>query len=140
MFGLFGRRKQEPIVFGSAEAAFDYACAHLENALLLEAVVPALVEERGRTGEEGERYFRIRLANRDGGRVIDACVLGDAIGSPAVGDLIGFRIVRADPDLSPPYDIIGFIAYGLGLTYVPGRGWPVVRSFVPDNLKPTIRF
>lgn len=140
MFGFLGKKTQEPIVFESAEAAFAYACASLDNALLLEAVVPALVEERGRVGEEGERYFRIHLANRDGGRVIEACVLKDAMGSPSVGDLVGFRIVRADPDLSPPYDILGFIAYGLALVYVPGKGWPVTRSYVPDNLKPTIRF
>ena len=140
MFGLFRRRKQEPVVFESAEAAFAYACANLDNALLLEAVVPALVEERGRIGEEGERYFRIRLANRDGGRVVEACVLKESAGSLSVGDLVGFRIVRADPDLPPPYDLLGFIAYGLSLVYVPGKGWPVARSYVPDNLKPTLRF
>ncbi len=75
MFGLFRKKTGEPIEFGSAEAAFDYACRNLENRILLEAVIPALVEERRGISPDGEQLFLIRLANREGGKVIEACTL-----------------------------------------------------------------
>ncbi|AJE04031.1 hypothetical protein [Geobacter pickeringii] len=139
MFGFLRRRTREPIVFPDSGAAFRYACENLDNALLLEAVVPALVEERGRVGAEGERYFSIRLANRSGGRVIDACTLKEATDAPAVGDLVGFKVVRVEPELPEPFDLLGFIAYRLATVYVPGKGWPVERNYVPDNIKPMLR-
>lgn len=139
MFDFLRRRRREPIVFEGPEAAFRYACENLDNALLLEAVIPALVEEQGRVGAEGEHCFRIRLANRAGGRVIDACTLKEATEVPAVGALIGFKVVRVEPELPEPFDLLGFIAYRLGAVYVPGKGWPVERNYVPDNIKPTLR-
>lgn len=139
MFGLFRKKTGEPIGFGSAEAAFEYACRNLENRMLLEAVVPALVEEREGTGPEGEQLFRIRLANREGGKVIEACTLKESLRYPAVGDLVGYRVMRVEPELPEPFDLLGFIAYRLEPVYVPGRGWRIAESFVPDNIKPTLR-
>ncbi|WP_298268084.1 hypothetical protein [Geobacter sp.] len=139
MFGFLRRKKREPIVFENPAAAFRYACEHLDNKVLLEAVIPALVEERGRIGSEGERYFLLRLANRTGGRVIEACTLKEATDFPTVGDLVGFKVVRVDPELPEPFDLLGFIAYRLGTVYVPGKGWPVERNYVPENIKPTLR-
>lgn len=139
MFGQFWKRKREPVIFESPEAAFAYACASLDNELLLEAVIPAIVEERGRVGEEGEHYFRIRLANRQGGRVIEACTLKEATATPQVGDMVGFKVVRLEPELPEPFDLLGFIAYRLAPVYVPGKGWPVERNFIPENIKPTLR-
>lgn len=139
MFGLFRKKTGELIEFGTAEAAFDYACRNLENQILLEAVIPALVVERRGTGTEGEQLFLVRLANRDGGKVIEACTLKESLRHPSVGDLVGFRVVRIEPELPEPFDLLGFIAFKLQPVYVPGRGWRIAESFVPDNIKPTLR-
>lgn len=139
MFGLFRKKIGEPIEFGSAEAAFDYACRNLENLVLLEAVVPALVVERQGIGPEGEQLFLVRLANREGGKVIETCTLKESLRSPVVGDFVGYRVVKIEPELPEPFDLLGFIAYRLEPVYVPGRGWRIAESFVPDNIKPTLR-
>ncbi|HML79841.1 hypothetical protein [Geobacter sulfurreducens] len=139
MFGLFKRKKADPAIFDSAEAAFDYACRNLENRILLEAVIPALVEEFVRVSHEGERYFRIRLANSRGGQVIEACTLKESSRAPSVGDLIGYKVVRYDPDMPPPFDLLGFIAYRFEFVHVPGKGWRTAESFIPDTIKPTLR-
>ena len=139
MFGIFRRKAAEPIVFESPSAAFGYACRELENRILLEAVVPALVEERGRIGVEGERYFRIRLADHEGGRSIEACTLKESAGFPEVGDLVGYKVLTYDPDLPEPFALLGFIAYGLEPVYVPARGWRISCIYVPDTIKPTLR-
>ena len=139
MFGLFKKKVGEPIEFGSPEDAFGYACRNLENRMLLEAVIPALVEERRGTGPEGEQLFLVRLANREGGRLVEACTLKESFRSPGVGDLIGFRVVKIEPELPEPFDLLGFIACRLQPVYVPGRGWRIAESFVPDNIKPTLR-
>lgn len=139
MFGLFRKKIAEPIEFGSAEAAFDYACRNLENLVLLEAVVPALVVERQGIGPEGEQLFLVRLANREGGKVIETCTLKESLRSPVAGDFVGYRVVKIEPELPEPFDLLGFIAYRLEPVYVPGRGWRIAESFVPDNIKPTLR-
>lgn len=139
MFGLFKKKTGEPIEFGNTEAAFDYACRNLENLILLEAVIPALVVERLGAGREGEQLFLVRLANREGGKVIEACTLKESLRHPDVGDLVGYRVVRIEPELPEPFDLLGFIAFRLEPVYVPGRGWRIAESFVPDNIKPTLR-
>lgn len=139
MFGLFRKKSGEPISFESNGAAFEYACRNLENEILLEAVIPALVEERLGIGSEGEVLFRIRLADRCGGRVIESCTLKESSRHPDPGDIVGFRVVKFDPELPEPFDLLGFIAYRLAPVYVPGKGWRVVESFVPENIKPTLR-
>lgn len=139
MFGWLGKKEQEH-VFADNRAAFAYASEHLDNRILFEAVVPALVEERGRTGPEGERYFLLRLAGKEGGREIWGCTLSEATDYPEVGDLVGFRVVRYDPDLPEGLDLLGFIAYRFDPVYVDGKGWRVGKNFTPPNIKPTVRF
>jgi len=139
MFGLFRKKTGEPIEFETAEAAFDYACRNLENLILLEAVIPALVVERRGTGTEGEQLFLVRLANCTGGKVVETCTLSESLRHPSVGDLVGFRVVKLEPELPEPFDLLGFIAYRLQPVYVPGRGWRIAESFVPHNIKPTLR-
>jgi hypothetical protein len=56
MLGWF-KRKLPPLVFADNRAAFDYACEQFDNRILVEALIPALVEERGKNGAEGEKYF-----------------------------------------------------------------------------------
>ena len=99
MFGWLKKKDAEPIDFPDNRAAFVYACETLENRLLVEAVIPALVLEQGSRGSEGERYFLVQLAGRDGGRQLWACTLKEATSFPAPGDLVGFRVVRYDPDM-----------------------------------------
>src|SRR6266567_9262503 len=140
MFGWFSRKSPEPLVFPDNRAAFDYACRHLDNRLLIEAVIPALVEERGETGSEGEHYFLLHLADKGNGRKLWGCTLKEATDYPEVGDLAGFRIVRYDPVLPEGLDLLGYIAFGFEPVYLPGRGWRIARDFTPRNIKPTVRF
>lgn len=140
MFGWFSKKEAEPVVFPDNQAAFDYACAHLDNRILLEAVVPALVLEQGKTGSEGERYFLLHLAGRDGGRRLYACTLKEAVAFPDVGDLVGFQVVRYDPDLAKGLDLLGFISCGFDNVFIPGRGWLITRNYTPANIRPTVRW
>ena len=68
MFGWFKKNSEPPLVFPDNRAAFDYAISHMDYPLLLGAVIPALVEEEGKAGAEGERYYLLRLATRGGDR------------------------------------------------------------------------
>ena len=140
MFGWFRRAETEPLVFPDNQAAFDYACRQLDNRILLEAVISALVLEHGKTGSEGERYFRLQLAGRDGGRQVWACTLKEATAFPAVGDLVGFRVVRYDPALAEGLDLLGFIAFGFEPVFVPGKGWRIATNYTPRNIRPTVRW
>jgi hypothetical protein len=140
MFSWFGRKEEEPQVFPDVRAAFDHACRHHDNRLLVEAVIPALVEERGKAGAEGEQYFRLRLAGPEGGREIWACTLKEADAFPEVGALVGFRVVRYDPDLASGLDLLGFIAYRFEPVFLRGKGWRIAESYTPANIKPTMRW
>ena len=140
MFGWLRKKGKEPLVFASNVSAFEYACRELPNAVLLEAVIPALVEEEGEIGEEGEHYFRLRLADKGGGREIWGCTLKEATDYPEAGDLVGFRIVKIASDLPEGMNIIGFIAVKLAPVLVEKKGWRIERSFTPKNIKPTVRF
>ncbi len=140
MFGWLKKKKPEVHVFDDNRAALDYACAHLKNRLLVEALIPALVEERGRTGEEGERYFRLRLAGEGGGRELWACTLKEATDCPEVGDLVGFKVVKVASDLPDEANVLGFIAVKLEPVLVAGKGWKIAQSYTPLNIKPTVRF
>jgi hypothetical protein len=139
MFSWFRRKKEEPLVFADAATAFAYACAELENRLLLDAVLPALVEARDRLSDEGEQYYRLRLACRHGGRPILACTLKEASGRPDIGDLVGFKVVRYDESLPGDMGLLGFIACRLEPVFIPGRGWRIAASFIPPNIKPVLR-
>jgi hypothetical protein len=139
MLGWF-KKKQPPLVFPDNRAAFDYACEHLDNRILIEALIPALVEELGKTGAEGEKYFLLRLAAKEGGRDVWACTLKEAVDWPEVGDLVGFRVVTIADYLPEEMNVIGFIAVKLEPVCVPGKGLRVVKSYTPKNIRPTIRW
>lgn len=138
MFGWLKRRPAAPLEFADNAAAFDYACRHLDNRVLLNAVIPALVEEEGKRGAEGERTFLLRLADPQGGRRIWAPTLKEARTFPEIGDLVGFRVVRIASDLPVEIAVIGYIAVGLAPAYVPGRGWRIAASYTPPDLKPEL--
>jgi hypothetical protein len=127
-------------MFPDYRAAFDYACSHLDNRILTEALIPALVLEPGKTGSEGEHYFLLQLAGKEGGRELWACTLKEAAEHPSVGDLVGFRVVRHDPDMPAGLDLLGFIACGLAPEYLPGKGWRISRNYTPLDLRKTIRW
>jgi hypothetical protein len=140
MFGRFRKKTPEPLVFPDNQAAYDYACRHQDNRILLEAVIPALVLETGKTGSEGERYFLVRLAGSAVGREIWACTLKEATDYPEPGDLVGYRVVRYDPALAEGLDLLGFIAFGFAPVFVPGKGWRIARNYTPQNIRPTVRW
>lgn len=139
MFDWF-RKKEEPLEFADNRAAFEYACSHLPNRILLEAVLPAIVEEEGRRGRDGERFFSIRLAGPDGGHSLWACTLAEATDWPEVGDLVGFRVVTIAEDIAPGPAPIGYISSVLAPVLVGRKGWRIARNLTPSGIKPTIRY
>lgn len=139
MFDWF-RKKEEPLVFADNRAAFEHACAHLPNRILLEAVIPALVEEEGRRSSSGEHLFRIRLAGRDGGHQLWAPTLAEADGLPEIGDLIGFRVVTIAEDIDSANAPIGYIACVFAPVLAGKKGWRIARNLTPANIRQTVRY
>ncbi|HEY6873379.1 MAG TPA: hypothetical protein VI298_11705 [Geobacteraceae bacterium] len=140
MFGWLTRKPPEPLVFENNRAAFDHACRHQDYPILLEAVIPALVLEQGSVDTDGVRHFLLRLADRSGGRELWACTLKEADDYPEVGDLVGFRVVKIASDLPAEVSVIGFIAVKLLPEWVTKKGWRVMKSYTPANIKPTVRW
>jgi len=140
VFGWFRKKEESLLEFADNRAAFDYACTHLPNRILLEAVIPAIVEEEGRRGSDGERYFSIRLAAPDGGREVWACTLAEATDWPEIGDLVGFRIVTIAEDLAPDPTPIGYISSVLAPVLAEGKRWRIARNLTPANIKQAVRF
>lgn len=138
MFGWFKKNTEPPLVFPDNRAAFDYACVHMDYPLLLGAVIPALVEEEGRPGAEGERYYLLRLATRGGDRTLWACTLKEATDFPDIGDFVGFRIVTFASDLPDDMNLIGYIACQFAPVLVKEKGWRIARNLTPANIKQEI--
>ena len=139
MFNWF-KKDAQPLVFADNREAFAYACEHLPNRVLIEAVIPALVEEEGARGSGGERCFRVRRAGPDGGREIWACTLVEATDWPEVGDLVGYRVVMIRDDMPLELALLGYLAFVFAPVYVPGKGWRNAKNLTPKNIKPTVRF
>jgi hypothetical protein len=140
--GIFDwfRKDEPPQVFADNREAFDYACEYLPNRVLIEAVIPALVEEEGKRGPDGEHMFLIRLAGPGGGRELWAPTLAEATEWPLVGDLVGFRVVTIADDLPPELAVIGYIACTFAPVLAGRKGWRVAKNLTPDTIKPTVRF
>lgn len=138
MFGWLWKN-ENPLIFDTNTAAFEHAWSSMNYSIQLEAVIPALVVEEGERGAEGERYFLLRLAVREGVSEFWGCTLKESKEYPEPGDLIGFRVVRIATELPPEASIIGYIAYKLHPVLV-GKGWKVDKNYTPPNIKPTIRF
>lgn len=126
--------------FACVDDAFSFACAGLDPKLLIEAVVPALVLEKGHEESDGGKCFRLKLAGKVNCREIWGCTLGGAGGAPEPGDLVGFRIVSIAEDVPEDMGIIGYIAMKLEPVYVERRGWRIAKSYTPENIKKPIRF
>jgi hypothetical protein len=140
MFDWFRKKEETLLEFADNRAAFEYACVHLPNRILLEAVIPAIVEEEGKHGRDGERFFSIRLAGPDGGRELWACTLAEATDWPNIGDLVGFRVVTIAEDIAPDPAPIGYISAVLAPVLVGRKGWRIARNLTPTDIKPTIRY
>lgn len=138
MFGWFKTKNDPPLVFPDNVAAFEYACSHMDYPLLLGSVIPALVEEEGRTGAEGERYYLLRLATRGGDRTVWGCTLKEATDFPNVGDLVGFRIVTIASDLPADMNLIGYVACQFAPVLVKEKGWRIARNLTPADIKPEL--
>jgi hypothetical protein len=138
MFGWFGKKSREPVEFADNGAAFSYACGSQEHRLLIHALIPALVEERGRVGAEGERWYRLKLAGPGEGIELWGCTLKEATRFPDIGELVGFRVVRIAEEFPPPQNVVGYIAVRLAPVHVPGRGWRIAANYTPDDIKPEL--
>lgn len=140
MFDWFRKKEETLQEFADNRAAFEYACVHLPNRILLEAVIPALVMEEGRRGSDGERCFKVMLAGADGGRELWTCTLAEATDWPEIGDLVGFRVVTIAEDIAPDALPLGYISAVLAPVLAVGKGWRIARNLTPTNIKPTVRY
>lgn len=137
MFNWF-RKKEQNLEFPDSRSAFAHACS-IGYTPLIGGLVPALVEEEGGLGRDGERTFRITLASPEVPMTLWSCTLKESLGYPKEGDFVGFRIVTIASDLPEPANLIGFIACRLRPVLVPGKGWAAAQSFTPKNIKRAIR-
>src|SRR6266567_473477 len=121
MFNWF-RKKDERLEFPDNQAAFAHACT-LGYTPLIGGLIPALVEEEGGLGRDGERTYLIRLAESDGARKFWSSTLKESQSYPREGDFVGFRIVTIASDLPVHASLIGYIACRLERVLVLGKGW-----------------
>jgi hypothetical protein len=140
MFGWFSKTPPMRLTFDTNEEAFAHACRLQGPEILLEAVIPALVLERGEADSDGTRHFLLRLADRTGGRELWGVTLKEATSYPEAGDLVGFRIVKIASDLPVDMSIIGFIAVKLSPEYLEKKGWRIEASYTPENIRQTVRW
>ena len=112
--------------------------AHCRIRCFLDARIPALVVEEGRRGVEGEHWFRMYLASREGDFDIWAPTLAEAPEYPEVGDFVAFRIVRFATELPEHASLIGYIDCRLKPVLNSRKGWHISSTFRPDNLKPEL--
>jgi hypothetical protein len=138
MFSWF-RKKKEVLEFPDSAAAFAKA-SEIGYEPLVDALLPALVEEEGGIGPDGERRFLIRLATPQAAAAVWTCTLKESAARPSEGDFVGFRVVTIASDLPEPANLIGYIACKLQPVLVVGRGWRVAQSYTPKEIKQAIRF
>jgi hypothetical protein len=137
MFNWFSKKKEQRLQFPDNETAFAHACT-LGYLPLIGALIPALVQEEGGRGHDGEHTFLIRLACRQDGLTLWSCTLKESQGYPEVGDLVGFRIVMIASDLPEEASLIGYLACRLEPVLVAGKGWLASQRYTPDNIKQPI--
>jgi hypothetical protein len=138
MFGWL-QKKKEVLEFRDSAAAFAKA-TEIGYQPLVDALIPALVEEEGGLGRDGERTFLVRLATGQAAAQLWTCTLKESPASPREGDFVGFRVVTIASDLPEPANLIGYIACKLQPVLVAGRGWRVAQSYTPKEIKQAIRF
>lgn len=137
MFDWF--KKKQRLEFPDSTAAFTHACS-IGYTPLIGGLIPAMIEEEGGLGQDGERTFLISLAGPHGAMKLWSCTLSESTAHPEEGDLVGFRVVTIASDLPEPSNLIGFIACKLQPVLVEGKGWAVAESYTPKNIKRPIRF
>ena len=138
IFGWFAKKTPQSQQFPDNGTAFAHACT-IGYQPLIGALIPALVEEEGGLGRDGERTYLIRLAGRHSGRKFWSCTLKEAKCHPQAGDLVGFRIVTIASDLPEQASLIGYIACRLERELVAGKGWAVAQNYTPDDIKRALR-
>ncbi|HJV67037.1 MAG TPA: hypothetical protein VJ550_14995 [Geomonas sp.] len=140
MFDWLWNKNRKVLEFADNEAAFQHACS-IGYKPLIDALIPALVEEEGALGRDGERTFLIRLAGAPGRGPVTlwSCTLKESPQYPKPGDFVGFRIVTIASDLPEQYSLIGYLACRLEPVLVEGKGWRVAQSYTPGNIKRALR-
>jgi len=136
MFDWFHKKEAERLEFPDNETAFTHACT-LGYRPLIGALIPALVQEEGDLGRDGEHTYLIRLAVGQG-MTLWSSTLKETRGRPKVGDLVGFRIVMIVSDLPEEASLVGYLACLLDPVLVAGKGWLAAFRYTPDNIKPAI--
>jgi hypothetical protein len=137
MFDWFWKKKQV-LQFPDNASAFAHACS-IGYAPLMNALIPALVEEEGARGREGEHTYLVSLALSNGVQKLWSATLKEAQSYPKEGDLVGFRVYIIADDLPEPVNLIGFIGCRLDRVFVEGKGWVIAENYTPRNIKQAIR-
>jgi hypothetical protein len=134
MFNWFRKKKAQKLEeFPDNATAFAHACT-LGYRPLIGALIPALVQEEGSRGRDGEHTFLIRLAGENGGsRTLWSSTLKESQGYPREGDLVGFRIVMIASDLPEEANLIGYLACRLEPVLVAGKGWRAAQRYNTTN-------
>ena len=138
MFNWFREKEYKTTEFPDNGSAFAHACS-IGYQPLIGGLVPALVEEEGGCGHDGEFRFRINLAGAQGPVSFWSSTLKEARTHPKAGDLVGFRIVMIASDLPEHASLIGYIACRLERVLTHGKGWAVAESYTPDDIKKPLR-
>ena len=138
MLNWFWKKEKKVLEFPDNGSAFAHACA-VGYTPLIGGLIPALVEEEGERGRDGERTFLIRLAGQQSESEFWSCTLKETLGHPKPGDFVGFRVFMIAEDLPEPVNLIGFIACRLERVFVEGKGWVVAQNYTPKNIKQAIR-
>ena len=138
---LVHRQTRCPVVFENNQAAFDYACTRQKPEILLEAAIPALVLESGTVDHGRSQALPAapgRQRRRPGALGLHA-ERGDSA-TPEWETWYAFRVVKIAPDLPEEASVIGYIAAKLAPVWVEKKGWQVLESYTPANIKPTVRW
>lgn len=138
MFNWFGKKQQQMLEFPDNAAAFAHACS-IGYQPLVGALIPALVEEEGELGRDGEHTFLITLAGKPRALKFWSCTLKEAESYPKAGYLVGFRIFMIASDLPEDASLIGYIACRLERVLATGKGWAISQSYTPKNIKQALR-
>jgi hypothetical protein len=138
MFNWFRKKQPKILEFPDNHAAFEHACS-IGYQPLIGGLIPALVEEEGGRGTDGEYTFRISLAGAHGAIDFWSCTLKEAKSHPKAGDLVGFRIIMIASDLPEQASLIGYIACRLDRVLIDGKGWAVAQSYTPKDIKQPLR-
>lgn len=134
----------QPLYFGDASAAFEFACKFLQTELVAKAILPALVvdavQELGADQPvtimtDGTQILALRVSSGDGGFLVLSGTLSANGPRLKPGDLVAWHagqpIPLETPELTrdPRSKWVGLVIAKLKPEYTNGRGWAIEEPF-----------